>query len=55
MDIKTCKNCQHYDSFFGTCDLYYEEIYVGDGDFEERPMSIRNINGAECEYKQKDK
>ena len=53
MNAEKCKTCKHYDSFFGSCDLYYEELYMGEGDFDTRPVSIRNVNKSECEYESK--
>lgn len=49
-----CITCKHYDSFFGSCDLCQEEVYLGEGDFNVIPVSIRNIDKSECEYEQKE-
>lgn len=54
MERDKCITCKHYDSFFDSCTLYYEEVYVGEGDFDVMPVSIRNINKSECEYEQKE-
>ena len=54
MNLDKCRNCKHYDTFFNSCSLYYEEQYVGEGDFDIRPVSIRNVNKSECEYEQKE-
>ena len=54
MERDKCITCKHYDSFFGACDLYYEEVYMGEGDFDVMPVSIRNVNKSECEYEQKE-
>lgn len=54
MNRDKCINCKHYDTFFGTCDLYYEEIYLSDGEYELRPVSIRSISKSECKYKVKE-
>ena len=44
-----CKNCVHYDSFFGSCNLYYEEVYIEEGEFQEQPVRVERISEAECE------
>ena len=49
-----CITCKHYNSFFGSCDLYYEERYIGECDFDILPVNIRNIEEVECEYEQKE-
>ena len=54
MKIDKCKNCKHYSSFFNSCDLYYEDVYLGEGDFDVRPVSIKSISKSECEYEVKD-
>ena len=48
MKIDKCKNRKHYNSFFNSCDLYYEEVYIGEGDFEVHPVSIKSISKSEC-------
>lgn len=53
MNISKCKTCKHYEPFFSSCNLYCETIYIGEGEFEERPVSIRVINVKECNYRQK--
>ena len=45
-----CHDCVYYDSFFGSCDLYYEEVYIGEGEFQERPVRVERISESECEY-----
>lgn len=54
MNIKKCKTCVHYDSFFGACGLYFAEIYLDEGNFDLRPISIKNISKSECNYIAKD-
>lgn len=49
-----CISCKHYEPFFSSCGLYDEEIYIGEGDFEIRPVSIRSVNKSECEYEAKE-
>ena len=49
-----CISCKHYEPFFNSCNLYQEEVYLGEGDFEVRPVSIRTVDWLECEYKQKE-
>lgn len=53
MNINKCKSCEYYEPFFSSCNLYFETLYIGDGDFEGRPVSIRVINTKECKYKKK--
>ena len=50
MKIDKCKNCKHYNSFFNSCGLYYQDVYLGEGDFEIHPVSIKNVSKLECEY-----
>ena len=54
MKINKCKSCKHYDLFFNSCDLYYSEVYLGEGDFDLQPVSIKSISKSECEYEVKD-
>ena len=53
MKIDKCETCKHYDSFFGSCGLYYQDVYLGEGDFEVRPVSIKSVSKLECEYEAK--
>ncbi len=53
MNIDKCMSCKHYEAFFGSCNLYNEEIYIGEGNFEIRPVSIRSVNKSECKYEKK--
>ena len=48
--IDKCKNCKHYNQFFNSCGLYYEDVYLGEGDFNVRPVSIKRISKSECEH-----
>lgn len=48
MKVDKCKNCKHYNPFFNSCDLYYEDVYLGEGDFEVHPVSIKSISKSEC-------
>lgn len=50
MNIQKCKTCKRYESFFGSCNLYYKEVYLGEGDFDIQPVSIENVDESECEY-----
>lgn len=54
MNIDKCISCKHYEPFFNSCNLYYEEVYLGEGDFNVMPVSIRSVNKSECEYEQKE-
>ena len=49
-----CISCKHYEPFFSSCDLYDEEVYTGEGNFEVRPVSIRTVGWLECEYETKE-
>ena len=53
MEIDKCKNCKHYNSFFNSCGLYYQDVYLGEGDFEVHPVSIKSVSKLECEYEAK--
>ena len=53
MKIDKCKNCKHYNSFFNSCGLYYQDVYLGEGDFEVHPVSIKSVSKLECEYEAK--
>ena len=55
MKINQCKNCKHYNPFFDSCDIYHEEVYLDEGDFEVRPVSIKSVRKLklECEYEAK--
>ena len=50
MKIDKCKNCKHYNQFFNSCDLYYEDVYLGEGDFDVHPVSIKSVSKSECQY-----
>lgn len=50
MNISKCNTCKHYNSFFGSCNLYYQDVYLGEGDWEVHPVSIRSVSQLECEY-----
>ena len=50
MNEKKCKTCAFYDSFFNSCNLYSDEVYLGEGDFNVIPVKIKNINKSECNY-----
>lgn len=53
MNINKCKSCEHFKPFFCSCKLYDEEVYMGEGDFNVMPVSIKEINKLECEYTKK--
>ena len=55
MKIYKCMTCKHYNSFFCSCDLYYEEKYIGEGDFDIKPVSIKSVSELECEYEVENK
>ena len=54
MNEKKCKTCAFYDSFFNSCNLYFDEVYFGEGDFNIIPVNIKKINKSECNYIAKD-
>lgn len=49
-----CISCKHYEPFFNSCNLYQEEVYLGEGDFDVMPVSIKDVSWLECEYEQKE-
>lgn len=53
MNKSKCITCRHYDSFFNGCNLYYEDVYLGEGDFDVYPVNIKDISKSECEYEVK--
>lgn len=52
MKVDRCKNCKHYDSFFNSCDLYYKEVYLDEGDFDIQPINVKGVSELECEYEE---
>ena len=50
MERTKCKTCKHYENFFNSCNLYYKEVYLGEGEFDIQSVSIKNINKSECKY-----
>lgn len=50
MNINKCKSCAFYEPFFNSCNLYLEEIYLGEGDFDIQPANIKNVSKKECDY-----
>lgn len=53
MKIDKCKNCEHYNYFLNSCNLYYQEVYLGEGDWDTQHVRISEINKSECKYKAK--
>ena len=53
MNINKCKSCILYNQSFNTCCLYFDEIYLGDGMFDIRPVNIKKISELECKYTKK--
>lgn len=51
MNISKCKTCKYYESFFGSCKLYTQDVYLGEGDWDVYPVSIKSVSESECEYK----
>lgn len=54
MDIDKCRTCKHYNSFFGSCSLYVKDVYLGEGEWDVRPVRIKNVEETECEYRYKE-
>ena len=48
-----CQDCVHYDSFFGSCNLYFEEVYIEEGEYNIQPVRVEKISETECEYEVK--
>ena len=53
MDLSKCKTCVNYDSFFGSCDLWIEEVYLGEGEEELRPARISSVDEKMCNYERR--
>lgn len=53
MNINRCKSCVYYDTFFNSCHLYSDEVYLGEGDVELVPVNIKGVSELECEYTKK--
>lgn len=53
MNINKCKSCEHFETFFCGCKLYEEEVYMGEGDFDIVPISIKEVSKTECNYEKK--
>ena len=53
MNINKCKTCVFYDSFFNSCILHSDEVYLGEGDFDVVPVNIKNVSKLECGYAKK--
>ena len=53
MNISKCKSCAFYDKFFDSCLLYFDEVYLGEGEFDIVPVNIKNISELECGYAKK--
>lgn len=53
MNINKCITCENYNKFFNSCDLYYDAIYLGDGDYDEMPVNIKRITRKDCKYETK--
>lgn len=50
MDIEKCRTCKHFDSFFHSCNLFYIESYLDEGDFDILTVDIKNVHETECKY-----
>ena len=53
MNINKCKSCAFYEPFFNSCNLYQDEVYLGEGDSDIVPVNIKNVSKLECEYTKK--
>lgn len=49
-----CISCKYYEPFFNSCNLYQEEVYLGEGDFDVMSVSIRSVNKSGCKYEAKE-
>lgn len=54
MDINKCKSCVFYEPFFNSCHLCVGEVYLGEGDYDIKPVNIKNISKVECNYMAKE-
>lgn len=54
MNTNKCKSCAFYEPFFNNCQLYFDEVYLGEGDFDIQPVNIKNVSKSECNYIAKD-
>lgn len=50
-----CKSCAFYEPFFNSCQLHFNEVYLGEGIFYLIPVNIKNVNKSECMYEAKEK
>lgn len=50
MNIEKCRTCKRFEPFFYSCNLYEREVYMGEGDFDLQPVSIKEVDEIECEY-----
>ena len=53
MDLSKCRTCVNYDSFFGSCDSWIEEFYLGECEEEIRPARISSIDEIMCNYERR--
>lgn len=51
-EIEKCRTCKHYDSFFDSCNLYVKDVYLGEGDWDEQFIRIKEVEESECEYEE---
>lgn len=54
MNVNRCITCKNYDRFFNSCDLYYDFVYLGEGEYDEVPVSIKRITRKDCKYEAKE-
>lgn len=54
MNINKCKSCAFYEPFFNSCHLYFDEVYLGEGDFQLTAVNIKNVSKLECNYMAKE-
>lgn len=54
MRISKCKTCKNYNKFYNSCDLYFDEVYLGEGDYDIVPVSIRRISTKDCQYEKEE-
>lgn len=51
MNIEKCRTCKNFEPFFHSCNLYEREVYLGEGDIDLQPVSIKRIEEDECKYR----
>ena len=50
MNIDKCRTCKHFKNFFGSCNLYVKDVYLGEGEWDIQHVRIKYVDENECEY-----